>query len=168
MKPFLILACLTALLGCQTGNQRVSQLYGGPDGMAALSTPDQVRAWRTISPLKLKRKPNLKTKGKLAEYFILLGPVPVNPQQSTAMATLLQNSETYALEPKLCKFNPGVAIEYAKGTEKVLIFYCFACDSMAVYQNGKLRTKIEFDPGSKALAEVIKHIFPDDAVIQKL
>mgnify|MGYP004137711973 FL=1 len=166
MKPFLILACLTALLGCQTGNQRVSQLYGGPDGMAALRAPDQVRAWRTTAEYAVKE--GTVTQGKLGDYLILNGPVPVEAQIGADIAAILQKDIYEWNMAKGCEPIPGVAVEYTKGANKVLIFFCFECDILLTYLNGNRVSGEDFDRAHGSLAALVKKIFPNDPDIQKL
>ena len=166
MKHLLLLSCLAALLGCQTSNQRVIQLYGGPDGMAALSAPDQVRAWRTTAEYAVKK--GTVTQGKLGDYLILRGPVPVEAQIGAEISAILQKDIYEWNMAKGCEPIPGVAVEYTKGANKVLIFFCFECDILLTYLNGNRVSGEDFDRAHSSLAVLIKKIFPNDSEIQKL
>ncbi len=166
MNHALMLIALFASLGCQSGSVRVEQLYGGPAAMGALRAPDSVQAWRTTA--KFAVKPGTETKGELADYLILNGPVPVKESISTAIADLLQRDIYEWNMAKGCEPIPGVAIEYTQGTNKLLIFFCFECDILLTYLNGNRVSGEDFDRIHRALANEVKKIFPNDPDIQKL
>ena len=109
MKTLLCALLLTATLGCQSGSARVEQLFGGPEAMAALSAPDSTQAWRTTAKFAVKE--GTETKGKLADYVILNGPVPVKESISTAIAGLLKKDIYEWNMAKGCEPIPGVAID---------------------------------------------------------
>ena len=166
MKTLLCALLMTATLGCQSGSARVEQLFGGPEAMAALRAPDSTQAWRTTAEFAVKE--GTETKGKLADYVILNGPVPVKESISTAIAGLLKKDIYEWNMAKGCEPIPGVAIEYTKGGDKLLIFFCFECDILLTYLNGKRVGGEDFDRIHRALANEVKKIFPNDPAIQKL
>jgi len=166
MKMILCAMLLAATLGCQSGSAKVEKLFGGPEAMAALRGPDSTQAWRTTAPFIVKE--GTETKGKLADYVILRGPVPVKENISTAIAGLLQRDIYEWNMAKGCEPIPGVAIEYTKGADKLLIFFCFECDILLTYLNGNRVGGEDFDRIHRALANEVKKIFPNDPDIQKL
>ena len=166
MKLALMLMALLASLGCQSGSAKVEQLFGGPEAMAALRAPDSTQAWSTTAEFAVKK--GTETKGKLADYVILNGPVPVKESISTAIAGLLKKDIYEWNMAKGCEPIPGVAIEYTKGGDKLLIFFCFECDILLTYLNGKRVDGEDFDRIHRALANEVKKIFPNDPDIQKL
>ena len=166
MKTLLCALLLTATLGCQSGSARVEQLFGGPEAMAALRAPDSTQAWHTTTKFAVKE--GAETKGKLADYVILNGPVPVKESISTAIASLLKKDIYKWNMAKGCEPIPGVAVEYTKGANKVLIFFCFECDILLTYLNGNRVSGEDFDRAHSSLAVLIKKIFPNDSEIQKL
>ena len=166
MKMILCAILLAATLGCQSSSAKVEQLFGGPEAMAALGAPDSTQAWRTTAEFAVKK--GTETKGKLADYVILNGPVPVNEKISTAIAELVKKDIYEWNMAKGCEPIPGVAIEYTKGTDKLLIFFCFECDILLTYLNSKRVGGEDFDRIHRALANEVKKIFPNDPAIQKL
>ena len=166
MKLALMLMALLASLGCQSGSAKVEQLFGGPEAMAALRAPDSTQAWRTTAEFAVKE--GTEAKGKLADCVILNGPVPVKESISTAIAGLLKKDIYEWNMAKGCEPIPGVAIEYTKGDDKLLIFFCFECDILLTYLNGKRVGGEDFDRIHRALANEVKKIFPNDPDIQKL
>ena len=166
MKTLLCALLMTATLGCQSGSARVEQLFGGPEAMAALRAPDSTQAWRTTAKFSVKE--GTETKGKLADYVILNGPVPLKESISTAIAGLLKKDIYEWNMAKGCEPIPGVAIEYTKGGDKLLVFTCFECDSLITYLNVKRVGGEDFERIHRALAIEVKKIFPNDPPIQKL
>jgi len=166
MKIILCAILLAATLGCQSGSAKVEQLFGGPEAMAALGAPDSPQAWRTTAEFAVKK--GTETNGKLADYIILNGPVPVKESISKAIAGLLKK-DIYEWNMAMgCEPIPGVAIEYTKGADKLLIFFCFECDILLTYLNGKRVGGEDFDRIHRALANEVKKILPNDPAIQKL
>ena len=145
------------LAGCAP-DLRLPQIFGGADAIATMNAPDKVEAWCAIAPHKLEEekrggKKVTQTKGKLADYLIIKGPVEVDAQAGAEIAAILQRNQ-YKWDPPYvdCLPNPGFAAQYTKGTNSVQIFFCFECGILETYFNGKKTRKMEFShEGLRAL-----------------
>ena len=140
---------LVLLAGCEP-DARIPQIFGGADAIVTMNAPDKVQAWRTIAPHKLEEEKSggkkvTQTKGKLADYLIVKGPVEVDAQAGAEIAAILQRNQ-YKWKPPYvdCLPNPGFAVQYTKGTNSAQIFFCFECGILETYFNGKKSRKMEF------------------------
>ena len=165
MKPAISLL-LAFTLGCQSSQKRITQLFGGPEAITTLRAPDKVEAWRTTASFAVKE--GTETKGRLADYVILNGPVSVADEVSTEIAAILQRDIYEWNMAKGCEPTPGVAVRYSRGENQLLIFLCFECDILLVYFNGKSVGGEDFDRAHKALADLARKIFPNDPALKKI
>ncbi len=157
---------LVLFTGCTAGQDPIIPvLFGGAEGIATMSTPDKVEAWRTTSRAKLREeeedgKKVMQTKGKLADYLILEGPAEVDAKSSAELAAILQSDiyEHYE-EPIDCLPKPGFAVRFNKGTNSVLIFFCFECSIMESYINNEEHPK-KVDFSSGALLPLLQRVSP--------
>ena len=148
---------LILFTGCTAGQDPIIPvLFGGAEGMATMSTPDKVEAWRTTSRAKLMEEEDGKkvaqTKGKLADYLIVEGPAEVDAKSSAELAGILQsNIYIHYEEPKDCWPKPGFAVRFNKGTNSVLVFFCFECGIMESYANNEERSRMGYFRGGNLL-----------------
>ena len=125
--------------------------------MATMSTPDKVEAWRTTSRAKLMEEKQeeekvAQTKGKLADYLIVEGPAEVDAKSSAELAAILQsNIYVHYEEPIDCLPKPGFAVRFNKGTNSVLVFFCFECGIMESYTNNEERSRMGYFRGGNLL-----------------
>ena len=159
----ILVMSLVLLAGCEP-DARIPRLFGGADGVAAMNAPDKVEAWRTISQDKLeldqregKKVPQ--TKGKLADYLIVEGPAVVDAPSGVEIATILQgNIYDWDQPPVDCIPNPGFAVQFTKGTNSVLVFFCFECSVMDTYFNGGRAGYADFGHGN--LLPLLQRVSP--------
>jgi len=148
---------LVLFTGCTAGQDPIIPvLFGGDEGMATMSTPDKVEAWRTTSRAKLMEEEDGKkvaqTKGKLADYLILEGPAEVDAESSAELVALLQSNIYIHYEEDLdCLPKPGFAVRFNKGTNSVLVFFCFECSIMESYANNEERARMGYFRGGNLL-----------------
>jgi len=166
MKLAINLLLLALTLGCQSSQKRITQLYGGPEAITTLRTPDKVEAWRTTASFAVKE--GTETKGRLADYVILNGPVPVADEVGAEMADILQRDIYEWNMAKSCKPTPGVAVRYSHGENQLLIFFCFERDILLIYFNGKSVGGEDFDRAHNVLADLARKIFPKDPALKKI
>ena len=157
---------LVLFTGCTAGQDPIIPvLFGGAEGIATMSTPDKVEAWRTTSRAKLMEeepegKKVTQTKGKLADYLIVEGPVEVDAKSSAELATLLQSNIYIHYEEDLdCLPKPGFAVRFNKGTNSVLVFFCFECGIMESYINNEERSRMGYFSGG-TLLPLLKRVSP--------
>ena len=168
MKLFhkILAMSLVLFTGCTAGQDPIIPVFfGGAEGLATMSTPDKVEAWRTTSRAQLMEeeqdwKKVAQTKEKLADYLIVEGPAEVDAKSSTELAALLQsNIYIHYEEPKDCWPKPGFAVRFNKGTNSVLIFFCFECSIMESYINNEKHPK-KADFSSGALLPLLQRVSP--------
>ena len=141
---------LVLFTGCTADQDPIIPvLFGGAEGIATMSTPDKVEAWRTTSRAKLREEEDGKkvtqTKGKLADYLILEGPAEVDAKSSAELAAILQSNIYIHHEEHLdCLPKPGFAVRFNKGTNSVLVFFCFECGIMESYANNEERARMGY------------------------
>jgi hypothetical protein len=100
---------------------------------------------------------------------VLSGPIAVAEDDARLLASILRDPKTYSWESaKGCKFDPGVAIRFAGGTSTTDVVFCFHCDEIQIYRDGKRVGGEDIDNARSRLAAIMQHIFPDDQEIQKL
>jgi hypothetical protein len=166
MTKWIVSAALTlaACTGC--AGSRVEALYGGPDGMAAIETPEKVTAYRVIRPgiLKYVRAPDM-----LAGYEILSGPVDVDAASAAELGAIFADDSIYDWErAKACEFEPGVALRFARAGSNLDVLLCFSCDELAAFREDKRLGSEDFDVARPRLLAVVKRLFPGDEKIQSL
>lgn len=134
--------------------------------MAVLAKPDKVEAWRTR--LDFAEKEDEAPSGRLHGYVISRGPVAVGSAIAGEMAAILQE-DIYEWDiAKACDLRPGVAVRFTRGSDDVLVFFCFECDILLTYFNGRRVGSEDFDSAHSALASLAKKIFPNDSEIRDL
>lgn len=166
MRVVLFCLCLGLIAGCQTAGQRISAIYGGAAAMAVLAAPEKAEAWRTTAPFALKGEKE--GQAKLQDYLVLRGPVAVDTEVADEMAAILRRDIYEWDVAKGCEPIPGVAVRFVRGTDEVLVFFCFECDILLTYFNGQRVGGEDFDRAHRVLANLARRIFPDDPEIKKL
>lgn len=141
---------------------RVVTLLGGPDGVATLSGPDRVEAWRIDGGPWPSGKP---AGPALHGYPVLSGPVPVDADAAVRLVRVLRRADTYLFDAaKGCVFSPGVVVRFTRGERSVDVLLCFSCDELSVVPGGRE----DFDAARPELVTWVKRAFPADAALQAL
>ena len=95
--------------------------------------------------------------------------VTVSEVDRLQLRDLLLDKESYELEmAKGCEPIFCVGVTFARGEQSVDVLFCFECDILAVYQDGRSVGDEDFDPARTRLVKLVKKFFPDDDVIQQL
>ena len=95
--------------------------------------------------------------------------VTVSEADRLQLRDLLLDKESYELEmAKACEPIFGVGVTFARGEQSVDVLFCFECDILAVYQDGRVVGDEDFDPARTRLVRLMKNFFPADDVIQQL
>ena len=114
---------------------------------------------------------------KLSSYERAGEPVRVAEIDHVTLRDLLLDEESYKLGlAKECEPVFGVGVSFVAGEKAVDILFCFECDILAVYQDGKVVGDGDFEPTSthpqgnlhRRLVTLVKNFFPTDDVIQQL
>ncbi len=161
MKTSLVLiAILFATYSCQAA-ERLNSLFGEKGAQAVVAKPSKVQAYR-LAEFSVTR-PNVK------DYKMLSGPIAVDEALAKSVGQLLLDEKSYLWDVgKGCEPIFGVRLEFVQSDKSTDIFFCFECDILEVYFNGKRIGSEDFDDVRPQLVKVIKQIFPEDKVIQGL
>ena len=144
-------------------DKRVAKLFGGIEGLTAVTGATKVEAFR-VTPYGDTKE----GREKLGGYPITSAALKVDPKLAAGLARFLTAPGTYGLKyHKACKFAPGVLLRFTKDKSTTDILLCFSCDQLAIYR-GKTRTGFEDFRNRKELVGLVKKVFPDDDEIQKL
>ena len=105
----------------------------------------------------------------LENYRMSAGPFAIAAMEATALRMLLFDEKTYGWDyAKGCMPHYGVRIQFVKDNQRVDVLFCFDCDILTVYYNGKVIGGEDFDDARPRLVELMKKIFPNDDVIQSM
>lgn len=174
---FWILSCLLATAAVagttsyvayarvEAAEDRVAKMFGGRDGLKALTAPDKVEAYR-LRPLPQEMQGR---RTPLTKFPILSGPVAVPKESTDKIARTLLSDESYEWESaKGCLPYYGVRLSFTRSDDQVDVLLCFQCDVLLVYRNGKITGGEDFDAIRHVLVRTVKPLFPDDKVVQGL
>lgn len=135
----------------------------GSDGMKFVRKPTRVEAYRVTADF---------TKGEIhddvTDYALVGKPVSVDVTHIVDIQDGLTSRSSYDANPKACTFQPGVRVDFYRGDEVLQVLFCFRCDELASYRNGRPVGHADFDPARAKLLRGIKSLFPDDPAIQSL
>lgn len=147
------------------GSENVKGLFGGAEGLQVVLAPAKVEAYRVA----LRKGVDDDAAETIAGATIVSGPVAVDENTARELAEILKSPNTYGWDfAKGCKFDPGVVIRFASQSSAVDVVFCFHCEELQIYRDGKRVGGEDFDAASNRLAAIMKRVFPDDEEIQKL
>ncbi len=137
-------------------DRQLLKLLGGTRGLAALLKPERMEAFRLDHTIS--EKPVVKN-----------GPVAVGKDTVKELTAVLAAPGSYLWNMgKGCIPVRGVRFSFFRGDDRLEVLLCFNCDILGVRLNdGELQDQ-NFDRVRPQLMRIVKAIFPDDPVIQKL
>lgn len=143
------------------GREDIPELFGGSDGVQLVRQATSVRAYRVVGTAEFHKS--------LDKYEMRGDPVEVSKSQAEALRNLLLDHDSYKWDvAKSCLPIYGVRVQFLEGDRAVDVLFCFECNVLAVFRNGRFVAGEDFDPIRGPLLEIVKPLFPDDAVIQEL
>mgnify|MGYP006969408098 CR=1 FL=1 len=155
-----MLLALFAAPGC-AGEAQVEKLFGGAEAVGVVNEATTVEAFRLPTGSFFQESPE--------KYTMTSGPVAVSAATAEKLRAALLDPKTYGWDfAKGCEPDFGVRIRFTKGKETVDVFFCFGCDILAVYFNGKRTGDEDFDDARPAFVAAAKALFPKDEAIQGL
>lgn len=161
MKTLLILANILLAAACCQGAERLNRLFGDKESQAVVAKPMKVQAYRL--PDDSLHQPTVK------DFKTIAGPVAVDDALAKSVSQLLLDEKSYLWEVgKGCEPSFGVRLEFTQGDKSTDVFFCFDCNILEVYVNGKPVGSEDFDDVRPQLVKAMQKIFPDDKVIQGL
>ena len=175
-QRLLLLALSCLLTGChETGGKVVGSskellpIYGSQQVIDIVQASTDVHAYRLADAGYYE--------DDLASYDRAGEPVRVAEVDRVTLRDLVLDEGSYKLGlAKECEPVFGVGVSFVAGEQAVDILFCFECDILAVYQDGKVVGDGDFNPASthprgnlhRRLVTLVKKFFPADDVIQQL
>lgn len=151
---------LTTALALKKDDKSAADVLGGNEVVDTILKADKVEVYRLKDQF---------FKEKLAEYEASAGPTELDPKLAKPLAETLVAYDSYEREiAKACEPIFGVRATFIRGAVKTDVLFCFQCQILTVYHQGKRVGGGEFDPVKGKLEKLVKQIFPKDAAIQKL
>ena len=167
-QRLLLLAVGCLLTGChETGGKVVGSskellpIYGSQQVIDIVQASTDVHAYRLADAGYYQ--------DDLADYERAGEPVRIPGTDRETLRDLLLDEGSYELEiAKGCEPVFGVGVSFVVGEQAVDVLFCFQCDILAVYQDGRVVGDEDFDPARTRLVALVKKFFPNDDVIQQL
>lgn len=157
------LALLITLLGC---TDPLEDVFGNAETISIVRDADTVQAYRVPSQYGDTGPVDIDL---LDDESMLTGPVPVPDNRSTELKELLLDQSTYGWDyAKSCEPNYGVRVQFKSNGDHVDVLFCFQCEILAVYRDGKVVGGEDFDNAHHQLVSIVKQLFPNDELIQSL
>lgn len=139
---------------------KVIKLFG-KGAVEVLAKPDKVNAYRLP-----KKSYQVKT---VKEFKMTTGPVALEKSLFSETSRVLLDSKSYQWDvAKGCLPDYGVRMEFIQGDKTADVFFCFGCDILTLYYQGKPIGGEDFDIVRPKLVSIVKKIFKDDKLIQEL
>ena len=158
-KLILTFLLLFPALGCRAGD--LKDVFGADGAQDVIAKPTKVQAYRLADMSFYKPT--------VDDYKTTAGPIDVSEALAQQTSKLLLDTDSYLWDiGKGCEPLFGVRLSFTQGEKQTDVFFCFECDILAVYFQGKPVGSEDFDKIRPQLVKIMKQIFPDDAVIQGL
>ena len=128
-----------------------------------------VKTMRTADRVVVYRLKDQTTRDKPEDYAAKTGPLQVEAQLARQLAAVVTKYETYDREvAPACEPVFGMRTTFSAGDSTVDVVYCYACNLLTVYHNGKVVGDGYFAPGRKELVALAQKLLPEDKDIQAL
>ena len=152
-------ALLTLAAGCIAGD--LGEVFGSGGAREVIGKPAKVQAYRLVDDSFYQ--PTVK------DYKTAAGPIDVSDELAQQTSKLLLDPDSYRFNAaKGCEPIYGVRLSFAKDDQVTDVFFCFDCDILSVYFQGKPVGGEDFDDIRPQLVKIVKQVFPDDEAIQGL
>lgn len=156
----ILLVILLSAAHCQAA-ESLDSLFGDKEAQSVVAKPTKVQAYRLADHSFYK--PTAK------EYKVIAGPVAVDDALAKSVGQLLLDEKSYLWDVgKACDPIFGVRLEFIQGDKSTNVCFCFECDILQVYVDGKPVGSEDFDEVRPQLVKLMQKIFPEDKVIQGL
>ena len=141
--------------------EELEPLFGPGNAQLVVAKPTTVRAYRLADDSFYQ--------ADVADYEVISGPVDVGDELAMQAAALLLDPDSYLWDAaKGCEPVYGVRLEFVQGETTVDVAFCFDCDILSVYTQGKAVGGEDFDNIRPQLVGIMQKIFPKDEAIQSL
>ena len=170
MKHTLLLLFAIAPLGCEEDAAPAPRPEPKYEEVSkAIKSEDAFNTIRDAEKVTLYRLEDSYHEDTVDKYEAVGDPVDLKPAKADELRQLLLSPSGYLFDrAKGCEPIYGVRVAFRKGENQTDVLFCFGCDILAFYFNGKPSGGEDFDPIRMKLLGVIKPAFPDDEAIQSL
>ena len=143
-------------------SSRVAELFGGEEGLAVVTHPDRVEAFR-LDPTD--KPPG----GSRLNYPVTSGPIAVPGALMETLTSALTSDRSYAWNFAVaCVPSYGVRLSFYQGQRRVDVLLCRNCCMLLALHHGVEVGVAQFNPMQAVLVDAAKKLFPDDPAIQSL
>ena len=165
-RALLVLALVGAGCRGEGPDWRITQLYGGPGSVQALTEPVTVEAYR-ISPIARVPEAGVAYVGL---HEVTAGPVHVPAETAAELSEILANPDTYDWHhTKGDLFQPTIGLRFTRDVSRVDVALDFVSSNMlTIHRHGKRIGVEDFDDARPRLLAIVKSLFPDDARVQSI
>jgi hypothetical protein len=162
-----VVAAVGAIYVAIVGPSPIPRLFGGLENMAIVREATRVEAYRVVPPDGTE--PMIDDISPL-DYKVVAGPMTVPAEMATEMSKALLSPETYGWDYVKACGRPvyGVKLSFFQETERVDIYFCFKCLTLAVVRDDQVFGGEDFDNAEQAFVKAVKALFPDDPEIQAI
>lgn len=165
--------CLAVACGYFAWRQQhhidIQELFGGPDNLKIVQSPDKVQIWKTAGFLNihdgLEPQPDMKSFYKKGGEPLII-PKPL----AKSLSETLSKSSSYHFAPntaKSCAPMPGFVLGFMRGKREVDVLLCFECDILMVQVEENYKSA-DFDPSHNELLRLVKTLYSGDDKVQAL
>lgn len=155
-----MLACtlVVGALAIASAEKTAADLLGGREVIETIQKADQVEVFRMTDQYQQRQ---------LSDYKLAGGPAKITPELAKELARIVSAHDSYDRTlAKGCVPIYGVQATFTRGKSQVDVLFCFGCQVLEVFHNGKTVGGGNFDPAMKSLTKLAQAAFPDDKAIQ--
>jgi hypothetical protein len=146
----------------------LQKLFGGPENLQVIHSPDKVQVWQTIGFLKSSEAHD----HDMSDYHKKAGePIIVSASLVKNFSEKLSNPSSYYSDSggtKSCIPLPGLVLAFTREDREVDVFLCFECDILMIQVGDTYKAEADFDPSHNDLLHLIKALYPKDERVQAL
>jgi hypothetical protein len=145
----------------ESNQSKLAKSFGGNEGMRILTSAEKVEA---------RRIGDVEDQHSVKDYPLVGEPIELKREIAQKFATILSDHKSYDWSDaaKGCIPIYGVRLHFSKGKSNLDVVFCFHCDILLTYLDGKAVGAASFDNAHDELAKLMKELFPKDKGIQAI
>lgn len=150
----------------ESQNIEVLEVFGSDEAIEVVRAAQEMSGYVLVpSPASNDEFGNVPLDG----FEITFGPVTPTPQTLEKLRAMLLDQQTYGERYiKLCTGEYFSRLQFRHDRNTVDLLFCFSCDEMLVFHNGKDIGTAYFDNIRPEMIRILKEIFPDHKEVQSL
>jgi hypothetical protein len=154
------------------------EVYGSKNAVSVIDVPLSVDAYG-LEPVAYEPLP------ARAEDFQETGHrATASPEDTRELSAVLLDAQTFGYDPVYdrhqadparrwvwkppCDFVPEAALQFRRGASEVTVVLSFACNVLAIYEDGDFVTRRDFDTARWRLLQPLKRLLRGDRLVQGL